>query len=55
MWHKSSHSNPNGCCVEVDDGSKDVRVRDSKDTREDAPVLAFTPAAWNRFLAELSR
>lgn len=45
VWRKSSHSNANGC-VEV---SGAVKVRDSQ-LGEGSPVLAFTPAAWRRFL-----
>lgn len=37
-WKKSSHSNANGGCVELD--GKRVRVRDSKNP--DGPRLVFT-------------
>lgn len=49
-WFKSSHSTPNGECVEVtflDDGS--VGVRDSKNTSGSA--LVFSPAVWDTFMA----
>jgi len=52
-FRKSSHSGSNGHCVEMADGCGNVHVRDSKDKREDAPVLSFTPAVWNAFLAGL--
>jgi len=50
-WRKSSFSNGSGgACVEVAnlaDGA--MAVRDSKDRT--GPVLAFTRAEWNAFLA----
>jgi hypothetical protein len=50
-WRKSSHSAGNGGeCVEVatlPDGGR--AVRDSKDP--DGPVLRFTAAEWQAFLA----
>lgn len=52
QWHKSSHSNGDGgACVEVATipGGAGFAVRDSKD--QSGPVLTFTPAEWNAFLA----
>jgi hypothetical protein len=50
-WRKSTFSNGSGgACVEVAnlaDGA--IAVRDSKDRT--GPVLAFTRAEWNAFLA----
>ncbi len=49
-WIKSTSSYGNGDSVQVaslPDGG--VGVRDSKDP--DGPVLAFTPAEWQAFLA----
>ncbi len=49
-WRKSSHSsNEGGECVEVAETTSAVLVRDSKDKA--GPHLAFTPAAWEAFLA----
>ncbi|MEU1287954.1 DUF397 domain-containing protein [Kitasatospora sp. NPDC005856] len=50
-WRKSSYSNPSGGdCVEVAEGAIGiVPVRDSKDP--DGPALAFTPDAWQSFVA----
>ncbi|MYS23911.1 protein of unknown function [Streptomyces sp. DvalAA-14] len=52
-WRKSSYSSSNGGdCVEVAAGVPGlVPVRDSKDP--EGPALAFTPAAWAAFLAEV--
>ncbi|MFC4907620.1 DUF397 domain-containing protein [Actinomadura gamaensis] len=52
-WRKSSHSEPNGNCVEAgraSDGT--IGVRDTR-ARLTAPPLAFTPAEWRTILTEL--
>lgn len=49
-WRKSSHSTPDGDCVEVgrsDNGS--IGVRDTKQDG-DGPVLDFTMSEWRTFL-----
>lgn len=48
-WHKSSRSSGNGNCVEVADLGDAVAVRDTKD--RSGPVLVFTPAEWDAFVA----
>ncbi|KAB2339767.1 DUF397 domain-containing protein [Actinomadura rudentiformis] len=51
-WRKSSHSDPDGDCVEAaraSDGS--IGVRDSKDGA--GPIIKFTPTAWAALLATL--
>ncbi len=53
QWRKSSYSQgANTECVEVAFAPEVVGVRDSKNT---APLLAFTPAAWRAFLSEPPR
>jgi hypothetical protein len=49
-WRKSTRSAQKTDCVEVADNLPGtVAVRDSKD--QGGPTLAFTPAAWDSFLA----
>ncbi|MGX4737087.1 DUF397 domain-containing protein [Kitasatospora griseola] len=47
-WRKSTHSNGQGGCVEVDDAHPG-HVRDSKDP--DGPILRFAPSSWATFVA----
>jgi hypothetical protein len=49
-WRKSSYSNPSGNCVAVWRGFPVVQVRDTKDPR---PVLKFSHAEWNAFVARV--
>ncbi|MGA2827751.1 MAG: DUF397 domain-containing protein [Streptosporangiaceae bacterium] len=56
QWKKSSYSSGEGNCVEVGASAPVVAVRDSKQegmARRD--VLAFTPAAWEKFTSNLKR
>lgn len=46
-WHKSSHSNEAGTCVEVREGPV-TGVRDNQNPHLGA--LAFPAGAWNDFL-----
>ncbi|MET7672344.1 DUF397 domain-containing protein [Micromonospora luteifusca] len=52
-WRKSTRSGGSGGnCVEVADNLAGVvGVRDSKDPT--GPALAFAPARWNAFVAEV--
>ncbi|MGQ4600978.1 DUF397 domain-containing protein [Nocardia sp. R6R-6] len=51
QWFKSSYSGNQADCVEVAflDGGQVVGVRDSKNPT--GPMVAFTPAEWDAFLA----
>ena len=52
IWRTSERSNNGGNCVEVASNLPGiVAVRDSKD--RSGPVLAFTPADWDEFVAGL--
>ncbi|WP_431937213.1 DUF397 domain-containing protein [Micromonospora sp. RP3T] len=53
-WRKSSCSSTNGgACVEVADNLPGVvGVRDSKDPT--GPTLAFEPAPWRAFVAQIA-
>lgn len=46
-WHKSSHSSPEGNCVEVADLDSGRAVRDSKNPH--GAVLFATAAGWSAF------
>jgi hypothetical protein len=48
-WFKSTRSSGNGNCVEVAILDRGVGVRDTKD--RSGPVLLFTPAEWDSFVA----
>jgi len=50
-WRKSSHSGANNDCIEVGGRPGAVAVRDTKDPH--GPALAFAPAVWDAFTAEL--
>ncbi|MBR8744045.1 DUF397 domain-containing protein [Nocardiopsis sp. MG754419] len=43
-WHKSSHSNANGQCVEVRETPGGADVRDTRN--REAGHLSFSPAEW---------
>ena len=50
MWVKSSKSNNNGSCVEIQAaGQGGVNVRDSK-LGDQSPILTFTASEWDAFV-----
>jgi uncharacterized protein DUF397 len=52
-FRKASASASNGHCLEAGSCSHGVAVRDTRD--RGGPVLAFSGAAWGRFLAGVKR
>ncbi|RMI34285.1 DUF397 domain-containing protein [Nocardia stercoris] len=55
VWRKSTHSGPDGNCVEVAFlGDGNVAVRDTKDHGR-GPVLAFAPGEWDAFVTGVVR
>lgn len=48
VWVKSSYSNATGNCVELNQSTQAVLVRDSKVT--DGPILDFGPSAVVTFI-----
>ena len=52
VWRKSSYSGSNaGGCLETASGSGLILVRDT--TNRDGGTLAFSAAAWERFLGTI--
>ncbi|WIX88166.1 DUF397 domain-containing protein [Amycolatopsis sp. DG1A-15b] len=55
-WIKAGRSNKRAFCVELLlVPGEAAMVRDSKDLRADAPILTFSPVAWQAFLNHLNR
>lgn len=52
-WHKSTRSNNAGECVEARRLGDAVQLRDSKDPG--GPIVAFTHAGWESFVADAKR
>lgn len=51
MKRKSTHSNPDGACVGVDDADGAIQVTDS--AHPASPVLQVTREAWAAFATRL--
>ncbi|MGI5129081.1 DUF397 domain-containing protein [Pseudonocardia sp. CA-107938] len=52
-WRTSSYSSNGSSCVEVAPATSGVLLRDTKD-HGSGPVIAFSPAQWSAFLAEVA-
>jgi len=54
-WRTSSYSNATGSCVEVWVMTDEVMVRDSKDAREDRPMLDLGVRGWRSLIGFVAR
>ena len=54
-WRTSSYSNAGGSCVEVWIMTDVVMVRDSKDARDDRPVLGLGAGGWRSLVGFAAR
>lgn len=53
IWCKSTHSTPDGQCVEIADTSVGIDVRDSKNPA--GPILSFDRPGWEDFIGTIKR
>jgi hypothetical protein len=49
-WFTSSYTNGTGSCVEVKFSYSATLVRDSKDGRDDRPIISVGAEGWRSFL-----
>ena len=52
-WRVATYTGGQGNCVEVGRSATTIAVRDTKDRREDGPVLGIDPSAWRMFTQRL--
>jgi Domain of unknown function (DUF397) len=54
-WFVSSFTNGGGSCVEVKFATQGVvLMRDSKDRRDDRPIVGFSSEAWSSLLENVT-
>lgn len=53
VWRKSSHSAPDGQCIEIADTPEGIDLRDSKDPS--GAVLTFARPDWTEFIGAIKR
>jgi hypothetical protein len=53
-WLKSSYSSGSSSCVEVKFAVDGILVRDSKDKRDDQPMISVSRTAWISLLNTIS-